>query len=148
MLERQREGIAKAKAAGKYKGRPASIDAAQIRQTAGRAGTRGDREASASLGVRSTARWGIGGGNAVKTPLEPHQCIRSGFDRPDHRAVCTMISVIMSTLIAAAVSLDPLLAEVCRLRWRQPGPFRTARTNGHPDGLATNDPFLDRIRLN
>ncbi len=31
-LERQREGIAKAKAAGKYKGRPISIDAAQIRQ--------------------------------------------------------------------------------------------------------------------
>ena len=30
--ERQREGIAKAKAAGKYKGRPVSIDAAQIRQ--------------------------------------------------------------------------------------------------------------------
>jgi hypothetical protein len=28
MLERQREGIAKAKAAGKYKGRPVSIDAA------------------------------------------------------------------------------------------------------------------------
>jgi len=27
MLERQREGIAKAKAAGKYKGRPVSIDA-------------------------------------------------------------------------------------------------------------------------
>jgi DNA invertase Pin-like site-specific DNA recombinase len=32
MLERQREGIAKAKAAGKYKGRPVSIDAAQIWQ--------------------------------------------------------------------------------------------------------------------
>lgn len=32
MLERQREGIAKAKAAGKYKGRPRSIDAAQIKQ--------------------------------------------------------------------------------------------------------------------
>jgi DNA invertase Pin-like site-specific DNA recombinase len=32
MLERQRDGIAKAKAAGKYKGRPVSIDAAQIRQ--------------------------------------------------------------------------------------------------------------------
>ena len=29
MLERQREGIAKAKAAGRYKGRPVSIDAAQ-----------------------------------------------------------------------------------------------------------------------
>jgi len=32
MLERQREGIAKAKAAGKYKSRSVSIDAAQIRQ--------------------------------------------------------------------------------------------------------------------
>jgi DNA invertase Pin-like site-specific DNA recombinase len=31
MLERQREGIAKATAAGKYKGRPVRIDAAQIR---------------------------------------------------------------------------------------------------------------------
>ena len=30
MLERQREGIAKAKAAGKYKGRSTSIDAAQV----------------------------------------------------------------------------------------------------------------------
>jgi DNA invertase Pin-like site-specific DNA recombinase len=31
--ERQLEGIAKAKAAGVYKGRPASIDAAQARAT-------------------------------------------------------------------------------------------------------------------
>ena len=30
--ERQLEGIAKAKAAGVYKGRPVSIDAAQVRQ--------------------------------------------------------------------------------------------------------------------
>jgi DNA invertase Pin-like site-specific DNA recombinase len=30
--ERQLEGIAKAKAAGVYKGRPASIDAAQVRE--------------------------------------------------------------------------------------------------------------------
>jgi hypothetical protein len=36
--ERQREGIAKAKAAGKYKGRPVSIDAAQIRQLRGELG--------------------------------------------------------------------------------------------------------------
>jgi DNA invertase Pin-like site-specific DNA recombinase len=35
MLERQREGIAKAKAEGKYKGRPANIDAAAIRRLAG-----------------------------------------------------------------------------------------------------------------
>jgi DNA invertase Pin-like site-specific DNA recombinase len=32
MLERQREGIAKAKVAGKYKGRPVSIDAAEIKR--------------------------------------------------------------------------------------------------------------------
>ena len=32
MLERQREAVTKAKAAGKYKGRPVSVDAAQIRQ--------------------------------------------------------------------------------------------------------------------
>jgi DNA invertase Pin-like site-specific DNA recombinase len=32
MLERQREGIAKAKAAGKYKGRPVSLDAAEIKR--------------------------------------------------------------------------------------------------------------------
>ena len=32
MLERQREGIAKARAEGKYKGRPVSVDAAAIRQ--------------------------------------------------------------------------------------------------------------------
>src|SRR3954468_3311266 len=34
MLERQREGIPKAKAAGKYKGRPVSIDAAEIARMA------------------------------------------------------------------------------------------------------------------
>ena len=44
MLERQREGIAKAKAAGKYKGRPVSIDAAQIRQLRADDGARGDRQ--------------------------------------------------------------------------------------------------------
>jgi DNA invertase Pin-like site-specific DNA recombinase len=31
-LERQREGVAKAKAAGKYKGRPVSIDAGKVKQ--------------------------------------------------------------------------------------------------------------------
>jgi DNA invertase Pin-like site-specific DNA recombinase len=34
MLERQREGIAAAKAAGKYKGRPVSIEAAEIKRLA------------------------------------------------------------------------------------------------------------------
>jgi DNA invertase Pin-like site-specific DNA recombinase len=32
MLERQREGIAKAKSEGKYKGRPASIDAYEVKR--------------------------------------------------------------------------------------------------------------------
>ena len=34
MLERQREGIAKAKDAGKYKGRPVSIDAHEVKRVA------------------------------------------------------------------------------------------------------------------
>ena len=34
MLERQREGIAKAKADGRYKGRPVSIEAARVRELA------------------------------------------------------------------------------------------------------------------
>ena len=38
MLERQREGIAKAKAAGKYKGRPPSVDRAKIRELLTRMG--------------------------------------------------------------------------------------------------------------
>jgi DNA invertase Pin-like site-specific DNA recombinase len=45
MLERQREAIAKAKAAGKDKGRPISIDAAQIKQLRAELGPRRDREA-------------------------------------------------------------------------------------------------------
>jgi DNA invertase Pin-like site-specific DNA recombinase len=34
MLEQQREGIAKAKEEGRYKGRPASIDAYEVRRVA------------------------------------------------------------------------------------------------------------------
>ena len=44
MLERQREGIAKA--AGKYKGRPVSVDAAHVEQLKGHVASRCDREAS------------------------------------------------------------------------------------------------------
>jgi DNA invertase Pin-like site-specific DNA recombinase len=52
MLERQREGIAKAKKEGKYKGRPASIDAAQIRRLTA---TMGPAAIAKQLGVaRST----------------------------------------------------------------------------------------------
>jgi hypothetical protein len=36
MLERQREGIAAAKAAGNYKGRPASIDAIKVLEMRGK----------------------------------------------------------------------------------------------------------------
>jgi DNA invertase Pin-like site-specific DNA recombinase len=56
MLERQREGIAKAKAAGKYKGRPISIDVAQIRQLRTELGPAAIAKRLGSLGVRSTAR--------------------------------------------------------------------------------------------
>ena len=48
MLERQREGIAKAKAAGKYKGRPQSIDRAKVRELLTRMGP---AEAAKTLGV-------------------------------------------------------------------------------------------------
>jgi DNA invertase Pin-like site-specific DNA recombinase len=52
MLERQRDGIAKAKSEGKYKGRPASIDAAQIRRLTA---TMGPAAIAKQLGIaRST----------------------------------------------------------------------------------------------
>jgi hypothetical protein len=52
MLERQREGIARAKSEGKYKGRPASIDAAEIKRLTG---TMGPASIAKHLGIaRST----------------------------------------------------------------------------------------------
>jgi DNA invertase Pin-like site-specific DNA recombinase len=52
MLERQREGIAKAKSEGKYKGRPASIDATEIKRLTG---TMGPAAIAKHLGIaRST----------------------------------------------------------------------------------------------
>ena len=57
MLERQREGIAKAKAAGKYKGRPVSIDAAQIKQLRATLGLRRSRSVSALPAAASIACW-------------------------------------------------------------------------------------------
>jgi DNA invertase Pin-like site-specific DNA recombinase len=52
MLERQREGIARAKGEGKYKGRPASIDAAEIRRLTA---TMGPAAIAKQLGIaRST----------------------------------------------------------------------------------------------
>jgi DNA invertase Pin-like site-specific DNA recombinase len=48
MLERQREGIAAAKAAGKYKGRPPSIDAAEVKRLSA---TMGPAAIAKQLGV-------------------------------------------------------------------------------------------------
>jgi DNA invertase Pin-like site-specific DNA recombinase len=48
MLERQREGIAKAKAEGKYKGRPANIDAAEVVRLRG---TMGPAAIAKQLGI-------------------------------------------------------------------------------------------------
>jgi DNA invertase Pin-like site-specific DNA recombinase len=58
--ERQLEGIAKAKAAGVYKGRPASIDAAQARAMK----AQGSRRPSRSAGRRSIVCW---------KPADPHR---------------------------------------------------------------------------
>src|SRR5580704_6017240 len=51
MLERQREGIAVAKAAGKYKGRPVTIDAAEIKRLSDELGP---AAIAKRLGVRRT----------------------------------------------------------------------------------------------
>jgi DNA invertase Pin-like site-specific DNA recombinase len=67
VLERQREGIAKAKAAGKYKGRPVSIDAAPIKQLRPSWVLLRSPSVSASPGVRSTAR----SDRCVKAALTP-----------------------------------------------------------------------------
>ena len=48
MLERQREGIAKAKSEGRYKGRPQSIDRAKVRELLTRMGP---AEVAKTLGV-------------------------------------------------------------------------------------------------
>ena len=48
MLERQREGIAKAKAEGRYKGRPPSIDRAKVQELLTRMGP---AEAAKTLGI-------------------------------------------------------------------------------------------------
>jgi hypothetical protein len=44
-----------------------------------------------------------------------------------------------------AVSLDPLLADLCCLRWHQPGPFGAACTDCYPDRLACDDALFDGI---
>ncbi len=57
MLERQREGIAKAKAEGKYKGRPANIDAVEIKRLAATMGRQRSRSSWGLRGAASTGRW-------------------------------------------------------------------------------------------
>ena len=47
--------------------------------------------------------------------------------------------------IPRPISIDQLLAEMRSLRWRQPGPFRTARADGYPGRSTIEDPFLHRI---
>jgi DNA invertase Pin-like site-specific DNA recombinase len=62
MLERQREGIAKAKAAGKYKGRPISIDAAQIKQLRA---TLGPAAIAKRLGIARSSVYRVLGGSVA-----------------------------------------------------------------------------------
>jgi DNA invertase Pin-like site-specific DNA recombinase len=58
MLERQRDGIAKAKSEGKYKGRPASIDAAEIKRLTA---TMGPAAIAKHLGISSQHRLAVAG---------------------------------------------------------------------------------------
>jgi DNA invertase Pin-like site-specific DNA recombinase len=64
MLERQREGIAKAKSEGKYKGRPASIDAAEIRRLTA---TMGPAAIAKQLGVARSTVYRLLGQTATST---------------------------------------------------------------------------------
>lgn len=62
MLERQREGIAKAKAEGRYKGRPPSVDVEQVRQL--KAEGIGPAEIARRLGIgRASVYRALGGGS-------------------------------------------------------------------------------------
>jgi hypothetical protein len=73
--ERQLEGIAKAKAAGVYKGRPASIDATQVREMKAQGMGVGDRQGSQNrprvrlqgAGSRMIPSERAGGGNPAGT---------------------------------------------------------------------------------
>jgi DNA invertase Pin-like site-specific DNA recombinase len=62
MLERQREGIAKAKGEGKYKGRPASINATEVRTLAV---TMGPAAIAKHLGVARSSVYRMLGDRAV-----------------------------------------------------------------------------------
>jgi DNA invertase Pin-like site-specific DNA recombinase len=65
MLERQREGIAKAKGEGKYKGRPASIDVAEIRRLTA---TMGPAAIAKELGIARSSVYRLIEQTAVDTP--------------------------------------------------------------------------------
>ena len=62
MLERQREGIAKAKAAGKYKGRPISIDVAQVKLLRA---TLGPAAIAKRLGIARSSVYRVVGGSVA-----------------------------------------------------------------------------------
>ena len=59
MLERQREGIAAARAAGKYKGRPTNIDAAEFGRLAA---TMGPAAIAKPLGIARSSVYRLMGG--------------------------------------------------------------------------------------
>jgi DNA invertase Pin-like site-specific DNA recombinase len=63
MLERQREGIAKAKNEGKYKGRPVSIDAERIKTLAAAGGK--PAQIARDLGVARSSVYRVLGGVAA-----------------------------------------------------------------------------------
>src|SRR3954471_21309745 len=65
MLERQREGIARAKAAGKYKGRPPTIDAAKVKALAA---TIGPAAIAKQLGVARSSVYRMLEQPAADTP--------------------------------------------------------------------------------
>jgi DNA invertase Pin-like site-specific DNA recombinase len=71
--ERQLEGIAKAKAAGVYKGRPASIDAAQVRALGSLAPHLAPEQKTKALAANSAAVcwWGRPGPEATQRSGDP-----------------------------------------------------------------------------
>jgi hypothetical protein len=97
---RQLEGIAKAKAAGVYKGQPASIDAAQVRAMKAQGlGASAIAKRSRSAGRRSIAYWRpadrcVAGETLPddtrfaaheKTPVACEKSLHQGQNRPDSR---------------------------------------------------------------
>jgi DNA invertase Pin-like site-specific DNA recombinase len=81
MLERQREGIAKAKAEGKYKGRPVSIDATVIKRLAE---TMRPTAIARQLGIARSSVYRVLGHAPVST-LQPTQAaMLAEVPRPGH----------------------------------------------------------------